>query len=147
MLGASAAWLGTRFVMSAEAPALPAYRERLAVADATSTVYSSVFDGGWPDAPHRTLRNSTLEMWEAAGRPPPGERPGEGETVGTWSDGELIPTVQSDAPRRALASRGMSMMPANGRIIERRPAGESFVSRGRGCGGQRGRLVRTEPHG
>ncbi len=82
MLGASAGWLGTRFVMSAEAPALPPYRDRLAAADATSTVYSSVFDGGWPDAPHRTLRNSTIEMWEAAGRPPPGERPGEGETIG-----------------------------------------------------------------
>lgn len=128
MLGASAGWLGTRFVMSAEAPALPPYRDRLAAADATSTVYSSVFDGGWPDAPHRTLRNSTLEMWEAAGRPSPGERPGEGETVGTWSDGELIPRYGSDAPR--LGARGdveaMSMYAGQsvGLIDDVRPAGE-----------------------
>ena len=85
--------------MSAEAPALQPYRDRLAAADATSTVYSSIFDGGWPDAPHRTLRNSTIEMWEAAGRPSSGERPGEGETIGTWSDGELIVRYGSDSPR------------------------------------------------
>ena len=27
------------------------------------------------------LRNSTYERWQAAGRPPSGQRPGEGETV------------------------------------------------------------------
>ena len=115
MLGASAGWLGTRFVMSAEAPALPPYRDRLAAADATSTVYSSVFDGGWPDAPHRTLRNSTIEMWEAAGRPPSGQRPGEGETIATWSDGEPIcatgPTHPGSA--RLAMSRRCRCMPAN----------------------------------
>jgi NAD(P)H-dependent flavin oxidoreductase YrpB (nitropropane dioxygenase family) len=99
MLGASAGWLGTRFVMAAEAPALPHYRARLATADATATVYSSVFDVGWPDAPHRALRNSTIEMWEAAGRPPSGERPGEGETVATWSDGQPIVRYESESPQ------------------------------------------------
>ena len=41
---------------------------------------TELFDVGWP-APHRVLRNSTYERWEAAGRPPPGQRPGEGESV------------------------------------------------------------------
>ena len=39
-----------------------------------------LFDVGW-DAPHRVLRNSTYQRWEAAGRPDPGRRPGEGEEV------------------------------------------------------------------
>lgn len=101
-LGASAGWFGTRFVMSAEAPALPRYRDLLAAADETSTVYSTVFDIGWPDAPHRTLRNSTIETWEAAGRPPSGMRPGEGETVATWDDGKVIPRYASTLAREGV---------------------------------------------
>ena len=31
---------------------------------------------GWRKAPHRVLRNKTVETWEAAGRPPSGARPG-----------------------------------------------------------------------
>ena len=46
-----------------------------------------LFDGVWPEAPHRTLRNSTVAQWEAAGRPPSGQRPGEGEVIGHWADG------------------------------------------------------------
>jgi NAD(P)H-dependent flavin oxidoreductase YrpB (nitropropane dioxygenase family) len=38
--------------------------------------------GAGPDASHRTLRNKTFEEWDAAGRPPPGERPGEGTSIG-----------------------------------------------------------------
>ena len=56
-LGAAGAWLGTRFVMSEEAGALPAYLARLRDGRETDTVYSQLFDGGWPDSPHRTLRN------------------------------------------------------------------------------------------
>jgi len=97
-LGASAGWLGTRFVMAAEAPAHPRYRDLLAAADETSTVHSTVFDIGWPDAPHRTLINSTIKTWEAAGRPPSGMRPGEGETVATRYDGQGITRYASTAP-------------------------------------------------
>src|SRR3954447_8949380 len=56
-LGAAGAGLGTRFVMSDEAGALPAYLARLRDGRETDTVYSQLFDGGWPDSPHRTLRN------------------------------------------------------------------------------------------
>ena len=102
-LGASAGWLGTRFVMAAEAPALPRYRQLLAAASETSTLHSTVFDGGWPDAPHRTLRNSTVEAWEAAGRPPSGSRPGEGEVIATWFDGYPVERYASSVAREGVS--------------------------------------------
>jgi NAD(P)H-dependent flavin oxidoreductase YrpB (nitropropane dioxygenase family) len=80
-LGAAGAWIGTRFLASHEAEIHPRYRERLLQADASDTLYTGLFDVAWPNAPHRVLRNSTVEMWEAAGRPPSGQRPGEGDVI------------------------------------------------------------------
>ncbi|MFI4973672.1 MAG: nitronate monooxygenase [Caulobacterales bacterium] len=82
-LGASGVWVGTRFLASEEAAIHPLYRQRLLAAAETDTVYSELFDGGWPNAPHRTLRNSTVEAWEAGRRPASGQRPGEGDVVAT----------------------------------------------------------------
>jgi NAD(P)H-dependent flavin oxidoreductase YrpB (nitropropane dioxygenase family) len=127
-LGASAAWLGTRFVMSDETPALPEYRERLARATETETVYSSVFDGGWEDAPHRTLRSSTTDAWEAAGRPRSGGRPGEGDVVGRWDDGEEIHRYDSTSPREGFSGDVEALPMWSGQgvalIHDVRPAGE-----------------------
>jgi NAD(P)H-dependent flavin oxidoreductase YrpB (nitropropane dioxygenase family) len=89
-LGAAGAWVGTRFLMSEEALVPSAYRELLARASETDTVYSRVFDGGWPDAPHRALRNSTIKRWEKAGRPPSGRRPGEGEAIASFATSEPV---------------------------------------------------------
>jgi NAD(P)H-dependent flavin oxidoreductase YrpB (nitropropane dioxygenase family) len=89
-LGASGAWIGTRFLMSEEALVPSAYRELLMRASETDTVYSRVFDKGWPDAPHRALRNSTIKHWEEAGRAPSGQRPGEGEDIAAFADGEPV---------------------------------------------------------
>jgi NAD(P)H-dependent flavin oxidoreductase YrpB (nitropropane dioxygenase family) len=81
-LGAAGVWVGTRFLASEEASIHPEYRRRILAASESDTAYcENLFDGGWPDAPHRVLRNSTVRNWEAAGRPPPGKRPGEGEIV------------------------------------------------------------------
>jgi len=80
-LGAEAAWIGTRFLASDEAAIHPTYQRRLLEAGEADTVYTTLFDVGWPDAPHRVLRNKTVNTWEAAGRPKSGERPGEGVTV------------------------------------------------------------------
>ncbi len=85
-LGAAGAWIGTRFLASHEADAHPVYKQKVLQAAETDTVYSRLFDGGWPDAPLRTLRNSTVTNWEASGSLPSGERPGEGEVVATWID-------------------------------------------------------------
>ncbi len=74
------------------------YRELLLSAEATDTLYSSVFDGGWPDAPHRTLRNSTLEAWQRAGSAATGSRPGEGEVVARRPDGSELRRYASALP-------------------------------------------------
>src|SRR5215208_5712699 len=78
--GATAVVMGTRFVASDECDAHPHYKTRLLEADGHDTVLTRLFDVGW-DAPHRVLRNSTYERWEAAGRPEAGQRPSEGEEV------------------------------------------------------------------
>lgn len=83
-LGAQGVSLGTRFVASNEADIHPVYKQRVVDSSAEDTFYGGLFDGGWPDAPHRVLRNTkTFQEWDAAGRPPPGKRPGEGTTIGT----------------------------------------------------------------
>jgi nitronate monooxygenase len=80
-LGAAGAWIGTRFLASKEATVHARYRELLFGASENDTAHTGIFDIGWPNAPHRVLRNKTLDAWEAAGRPPSGQRPGEGEMV------------------------------------------------------------------
>ena len=97
-LGAGAGWMGTRFLLAEEAATHPIYREAIIAADETATAYSSLFDVGWPNAPLRTLRNSTWEAWRAAGEPPPGARPGEGDIVATGEDGREIARYDNDAP-------------------------------------------------
>ena len=90
-LGAQAAWLGTRFLLADEMPIHEEYRRRLIAATETDAEwYPDLYDVGWPDAPHRALHNSTAEMWEAAGRPPLGSRPGEGEVIAHFASGEPI---------------------------------------------------------
>jgi nitronate monooxygenase len=83
-LGADRAVFGTRFLASKEAAAHPQYKERIVAADATATVYTTLFDIGWPDAPHRVLRTRIVEEWERAGCPESGKRPGEGLTIARW---------------------------------------------------------------
>ena len=74
-LGASGVWLGTRFLASEEARTHKVYREQLLAASETQTAYVSLFDGGWENAPHRVIRNSTIVNSERAGKPPHGSRP------------------------------------------------------------------------
>jgi len=97
-LGAAGVWMGTRFLLAEEAATHPVYRAQIAAAAETDTAYSELYDGGWPSAPLRALRNSTHRYWEAAGSPATGHRPGEGETVGRYADGSPILRYDSDAP-------------------------------------------------
>jgi len=102
-LGAQGAWIGTRFLLAEEAPIHADYRDHLLQAQGEDAVYArDLFDVGWEDAPHRALRNSTREQWEAAGSPPPGERPGEGETVAARADGSPIVRYSSAMPVAGL---------------------------------------------
>ena len=97
-LGASGAWMGTRFVLSAESSSHTLYRQKLGAASETDTVHTELFDGGWPNSPMRALRNSTVAAWEAAGCPPPGSRPGEGEVIARNEYGQPLERYASDAP-------------------------------------------------
>ncbi len=98
-LGASGAWIGTRFLASSEAAIHPHYRERLLQATEDDTVYlDDLFGVGWPKAPHRVLRNATVAAWEAAGCPESGKRPGEGEIVATSKSRGSIVRYRSYTP-------------------------------------------------
>ena len=61
--GAAGAAMGTRFVATAEADIHPGYAARLVAAGPADTVHTTLFDGGWPDAAHRVLANSTYRGW------------------------------------------------------------------------------------
>ena len=98
-LGAVGASIGTRFLGSEEASMPPEYRDHILRGTAADTVYTGLFDGGWPDAPHRVLRNSTVTTWEKAGRPASGQRPGEGEALATDAFGRTVVRYQSVTPR------------------------------------------------
>jgi NAD(P)H-dependent flavin oxidoreductase YrpB (nitropropane dioxygenase family) len=109
-LGAQAAWVGTRFLTASEANTHEVYRHRLIDACAADTVLTSCFDGGWPNAPHRVLRNSTLTLWEEAGRPASPNRPGENTPVATDRHAgprpryhQAIPTLGASGDLEAMA--------------------------------------------
>ncbi len=97
-LGAQAVSIGTRFLCSEETQVVRAYKERVVRSKAEDTVYTFLFDVGWPDAAHRVLRNKAIDAWEAAGRPATGQRPGEGDVIGTMSMAETTVEV----PRYAV---------------------------------------------
>ena len=97
-LGAGAAWIGTRLLLAKEIESHPAYRKEIMAAKETDTVLSSVFDDGWPDAPHRCLFNDTLEAWITAGKPAPGKRPNEGEIVAYEESGAPISRYSFNEP-------------------------------------------------
>jgi nitronate monooxygenase len=102
LAGASAAMLGTRFVATVESNAHPAYQRAIMAAHAKDTVLTVCFQGGWPNAPHRALRNRTFVMWDAAGCPPAGKRPGEGDVLATRPDGSQILRYQTASYGREL---------------------------------------------
>ncbi len=98
-LGAQAAWLGTRFLLAKEMPIHEEYRRRVIEAtEADTRWYADLYEVGWPDAPNRSLRNSTADAWEAAGRPQMGSRPGEGDVIAHFASGEEILRYEPAAP-------------------------------------------------
>jgi nitronate monooxygenase len=98
-LGAQAAWLGTRFLLAEEMPIHEDYRRRLIAATETDPQrYPNLYSVGWPDSPHRALRNSTADAWQAAGRPPLAQRPGAGEVIAHFASGEAIVRYEPAPP-------------------------------------------------
>ncbi|MDQ3993957.1 MAG: nitronate monooxygenase, partial [Actinomycetota bacterium] len=101
-LGAQAGWLGTRFLTATEASTHDVYRRRVLESSEDDAVHTGCFDGGWPDAPHRALRNSTLTAWEEAGFPPAPTRPGERDVVATAGDGRTFLRYEDAMPLRGM---------------------------------------------
>jgi nitronate monooxygenase len=68
-------------------------------------VLTELFDVGWPQSPHRVLRNNTYERWEAAGCPPSGDRPGEGDEVarGVPRYASNLPSTSHEGDVEAMA--------------------------------------------
>jgi nitronate monooxygenase len=61
--GAVAAVLGTRFLMTEESRAHPAYKQRLM--ESRETVLTELFGAGWAGAKHRVIWNEAAERWLA----------------------------------------------------------------------------------
>jgi nitronate monooxygenase len=124
--GAQAIAMGTRFLASAECEAHPRYKDALVGAKGSDTVLTDLFDIGWP-APHRVLRNSTFDRWEAAGRPASGSRPGEGDQVAR-GPGHSVPRYGVNLPRVDVEGdiEAMAMYAGQGvgAIAGEQPAGE-----------------------
>jgi len=108
-LGASAVWVGTRFLLADECNIHHKYRERIASAKETDTVLSRLYDGGWEDAPNRCLKNETIAAWIAAGCPSTGSRPNEGETLAYDSRGNPIPRYDLQEPLEGFKGDVASM--------------------------------------
>ena len=155
-LGAQAVWLGTRFVTAHEARTHDVYRRRVLEAVADDSVHGLAYDGGWPGAPGRTLRNATLVAWEAAGRPAAPNRPGEGDIIARDPSGRTferyddlmpLPGMTGDLEEMALyagQSVGLVRDSAPAGDIVRRLVRETEEELGRLC---RNVSSRAEPDG
>ena len=130
-MGASGGVFGTRFAATKEYPSHPEYKNRMINSRPADTALTVCFDGGWPGAMHRVLRNPTLERWEAAGSQGPGLRPGEGDVVGTIGDMKferynLFPAfvvtqgkVEDMAMYAGLGIGSIKDIPAAGDVVQR----------------------------
>jgi nitronate monooxygenase len=90
-LGASGVWMGTRFVATKESAAHPVYKQAIVDSSETGTVHGTVFDHGWPDAPHRTLHNHTVDLALA------GDLDAD-DVLGTTEDGQPVRRFSEDEP-------------------------------------------------
>lgn len=99
-LGANGVIMGTRFLATVESKAHTEYKALLVAHSETSL--TNCFDDGWPNSPHRVLRNSTLETWQRASEPLPEHRPGEGEVVAKTAWGESIFRYEMAAPQDGM---------------------------------------------
>ena len=123
-LGAQAAWLGTRFLLAEEMPIHQDYRRRLiAAAETDPQRYADLYEVGWPDAPHRALRNSTADAWQAAGRPPLAQRPGAGEVIAHFASGESIVRYKPAPPMAGTTGEieALSMWAGQSVALARQP--------------------------
>jgi NAD(P)H-dependent flavin oxidoreductase YrpB (nitropropane dioxygenase family) len=118
-LGASGVVMGTRFVASEESRAHPEYKKAITTAGQSDAVYlNNLFDVGWPNAPHRVLRNSTVRAWEGAASPPSGSRPNEKEVVAWRPDGAAIQRYSVSLPMAGMTGNVEALAHYAGQCVE-----------------------------
>jgi NAD(P)H-dependent flavin oxidoreductase YrpB (nitropropane dioxygenase family) len=100
--GASGAMLGTRFVATEESFAHQSIQGCHAAIEQGRYRTDGLLRRGWPNAPHRVLRNGTFIRWDAAGCPPAGKRPGEGDALAMRPDGSKVVRYSLFLPNGAL---------------------------------------------
>ncbi|MEO8224171.1 MAG: nitronate monooxygenase [Gammaproteobacteria bacterium] len=100
--GACGVWMGTRFVCASEANAADIYKDRIVASGAADTVLTSVFDQGWPDAPHRVLMNSTFQMSDGSSSAV-GPRAGAEDIIATSARGTPVRRYAFALPTRELS--------------------------------------------
>ena len=129
-LGAQAAVLGTRFLVSPESRAHPHYKQKLLAANEGDTVRTILFGYGWPNAPHRTLLTTFVQHWlghEARGQESRPDEPAVGQTV---LGGQPMPVLRfMGFPPNADASGDIDSMDllagqGVGLVREVKPAGQ-----------------------
>src|SRR5580692_9105610 len=123
-LGAQAAWVGTRFLLADEMPIHEDYRRALiAAAETDAEWFPNLYDVGWPDSPHRALRNSTAKAWEAAGCPPDDQRPGAGDVIAHFASGEAIVRYEPAPPMAGTTGdiEALSMWAGQSVALARQP--------------------------
>jgi nitronate monooxygenase len=116
--------VGTRFLLAQEMPIHEDYRRALiAAAETDPQWYANLYEAGWPDSPHRALRNSTSRAWEAAGSPPPGQRPGEGDVIAHFASGEAIVRYEPAPPMAGTTGdiEALSMWAGQSVALARQP--------------------------
>ena len=101
-MGAAGVVMGSRFVATKESGAHSKYKNGLVNAKAEDTIFTVCMNKGWDSAAHRILRNETTELWEAAGCPVIGERPGEFDIVARRANNDPVERYDSDAPLQGM---------------------------------------------
>ncbi|WP_282124199.1 NAD(P)H-dependent flavin oxidoreductase [Algibacter mikhailovii] len=89
-MGAAGVVMGSRFVATVESRGHDTYKKALINAKAEDTVFTTCMNKGFENTTHRIIRNSTFEMWESAGCPKVGKRPGETDTVAKYNGTDVV---------------------------------------------------------
>ena len=101
--GADGVSLGTRFLLSKQAMTHPLFKRLLIDASENDTMYcADLFNIGWENAPHRVIKNSTVKVWDSAGRPAPGNRPAEGQIIAYQQNDQPIPRYSDYFPLQGM---------------------------------------------
>jgi len=95
--GATGVVMGSRLIATVESDIHDEYKQSLVDAGRNSTVFTTCFNGDWL-ALHRVLKNKTYKMWQAAGCPLEGNRPGENEIVAKGHDGFTVKRYSTMPP-------------------------------------------------